>query len=182
MIQFLHKISFLFLAILIIQNTNGQEKNSGPIIEDYGQVWKINNPDYALDTQKTFKVVFDVMTSPDDLEQINPAIETAARFLNMHGQNGIPLEQLKVALVVHNEASKDVISSKAYNEKYGKDNPNEKLLKALMDANADIIFCGQSSISRGFPKEDLLEGVQLSLSAMTALIQFQDNNYRLIKF
>ena len=173
---------FLLLMIFGTQWLNAQNKSSGPIITDFGQVWKIENQDYTLDTTKTFKAVFDIMTSPDDLNQVNPAIETAARFLNMHGQNGIPLEQLKVALVVHNKASKDVISSEAYKKKYGTENPNEGLLKALMEANAEIIFCGQSSASRGFPKEDLIDGVQLSLSAMTALIQLQDDNYRLIKF
>ncbi|WP_243641746.1 DsrE family protein [Maribacter algicola] len=164
------------------QCLNAQNKSSGPIITDFGQVWKIENQDYTLDTSKTFKAVFDIMTSPDDLNQVNPSIETAARFLNMHGQNGIPLEQLKVALVVHNKASKDVISSDAYQKKFGTKNPNEALLKALMAANADVIFCGQSSVSRGVPKEELIDGVQLSLSAMTALIQLQDDNYRLIKF
>ncbi|MGC1516561.1 MAG: DsrE family protein, partial [Maribacter sp.] len=86
------------------------------------------------------------------------------------------------AIVVHNAASKDMVNSTVYNEKFGVDNPNEKLLNALMDAGAAVIFCGQSSASRGFPKEDVLEGVQLSLSAMTALIQLQDDGYRLIKF
>ena len=58
----------------------------------------------------------------------------------------------------------------------------EKLLEELMANGAQIIFCGQSSYSRDFPKADLINGVQLSLSAMTALIQLQDVNYRLIKF
>lgn len=173
---------FLLVIVGSFQLLDAQNKNSGPIIDQYGEVWQIENQDYKLDKSKTFKAVFDIMSSPDDVEQVNPSINTAARFLNMHGQNGIPLEQLKVALVIHNKASKDVISSKAYQKKYGTKNPNEELINALMAANAEIIFCGQSSVSRGFPKEDLIEGVQLSLSAMTALIQFQDNNYRLIKF
>ena len=122
------------------------------------------------------------MGSPEGHDQINATIETAARFLNMHAQQGIPAEQLKVALVFHNQASKDVISNAAYNKRYGSNNPNEKLINALLDAEAQIIFCGQSSASRGFPKEDLIPNIQLSLSAMTALIQLQDENYRLIKF
>lgn len=178
------KISNLLVVIIIlISNVMiGQEKKSGPIIKNYGKVWAIENPDYKVNKDTTFKAVFDIMNSPEDSSQLNTSIETAARFLNMHAQSGVPLEQLKVALVIHNKASKDVISSKAYKAKYGVDNPNEDLLKALMKAGAQIIFCGQSSASRGFPKEDLIDGVQLSLSAMTALIQLQDENYRLIKF
>lgn len=182
MISPLTKTSYILFLVIISHSLLAQNKSSGPFIKNYGQVWKIDNQDYKVDTTKTFKVVFDIMTSPDDLGQVNPSIETAARFLNMHGQNGIPLEQLKVALVIHNKASKDVINSQAYKNKFGRENPNEELLKELIAANADIIFCGQSSASRGFPKQELIEGIQLSLSAMTALIQLQDDNYRLIKF
>lgn len=182
MIKSIKIAGFLSLILITFQSVSAQKKESGPIIEKYGAVFRIDNADYKVDTQKTFRAVFDIMNSPEDVDQVNPSIETAARFLNMHAQNGIPLEQLKIALVVHNKASKDVITSDAYKTKFGTNNPNAELIKALMAANADIIFCGQSSASRGFPKEELLDGVQLSLSAMTALIQLQDNNYRLIKF
>ena len=176
--------SILLLPIILMfsYTISAQTQESGPIIKDYGKVWKIENPDFKVDVTKTYKAVFDIMNSPEDLSQLNSSIETAARFLNMHAQSGIPLERLKVALVVHNKASKDVITNQAYKVKYGTDNPNEKLLNELMEAGAEIIFCGQSSASRGFPREDLVDGVQISLSAMTALIQLQNDEYRLIKF
>lgn len=171
----------IFMLLFSI-SLSGQEKKSGPVINDYGKVWHIDKPDFKVDSTKTYKAVFDIMNSPDDVSQLNTSLETAARFLNMHAQSGIPVEQLKVALVVHNQASKDVTHTRAYKLKYGVDNPNEDLLLQLMKAGADVIFCGQSSASRGFPKEDLIPGVQLSLSAMTALIQLQNEDYRLIKF
>ncbi len=157
-------------------------QKKGPIIKDFGAVKEIKNPDYKTNTSETFKVVFDIMDSPEDLKAINKKIETAARFLNMHAQAGVPHEQLKVALVVHNKASKDIITDKAYMDRYKTKNPNSQLIESLMDAGVEVIFCGQSSKSRGFPKEDLIPGTQISLSAMTALIQLQNQNYRLIKF
>jgi intracellular sulfur oxidation DsrE/DsrF family protein len=175
-------ILMLSISLMFSYSIIAQTQESGPIIADYGKVWKIDNPDFKVDVTKTYKAVFDIMNSPEDVSQVNSSIETAARFLNMHAQSGIPLEQLKVALVVHNKASKDVITSQAYKVKYGIENPNEKLLYELMEAGAEVIFCGQSSFSRGFPREDLVDGVQLSLSAMTALIQLQNDDYRLIKF
>ncbi|MFP2994634.1 DsrE family protein [Spongiivirga sp. MCCC 1A20706] len=171
----------LFLLLLLTSlSTLAQKK--GPIIKAYGAVKKIENPDYKTDTAATFKVVFDVMDTPNDLNAINKKIETAARFLNMHAQAGVPKEQLKVALVVHNKASKDIITDKAYKKRYQTKNPNSKLLESLLNEGVQVIFCGQSSKSRGFPKEDLIPGTQISLSAMTALIQLQNQNYRLIKF
>ena len=159
-----------------------QTKKSGPVIMDYGRVWRVDNQDFKINTAKTYKVVFDISYSPNDTAQLNTSIETAARFLNMHAQNGLPLEQLNVALVVHGKAAKDLLWSEAYKTKWGVENPNEKLLTDLMRVGVDIILCGQTFSSEGFLKEDLIKGVQLSLSAMTALIQLQDDNYRLIKF
>jgi intracellular sulfur oxidation DsrE/DsrF family protein len=168
----------LFFCLSIVAQT----KKSGPIITDFGHVWEIGSPDYVTDTKKEFKAVFDIMASPEDPNTLNASIETAARFLNMHAQSGVPAEQLKIALVVHNKASKDIITNEAYHDLFGTDNPNYELVKALLDAGGQIIFCGQSSLSRSFPKEDLIDGVQMSLSAMTALIQLQNDDYKLIKF
>lgn len=170
-------LSSLFFCLSIVAQT----KKSGPVITDFGPVWEINSPSYVTDTSKEFKAVFDIMDSPEDPNILNAAIETAARFLNMHAQSGVPVKQLKIALVVHNKASKDIITNEAYRERYGTKNPNYDLIKALLDAGGQIIFCGQSSLSRDFPKDELIDGVQLSLSAMTALIQLQDDDYKLIK-
>ena len=176
----IQSIFLLYFAFCL--SINAQTKKSGPIIADFGAVWEVGMADYVTDTSKEFKAVFDIMHSPDDHKVINTTMETVARFLNMHAQSGVPAEQLKIALVVHNEASKDIITNEAYQKRYGTNNPNYNLVMALLDAEGQIIFCGQSSLARGFPKEELIEGVQLSLSAMTALIQLQDENYKLIKF
>lgn len=173
--------SIVFLLVLTF-SIRAQEKQTGPIIKDFGKVWSIDSPDFKTPKQMEYKVVFDIMNSPEDLSQLNTSIETAARFLNMHAQSGVPKERMKVALVLHNKASKDIITNKAYQERFGVDNPNAEMVSQLMEAGVEFIFCGQSSRSRNFPREDTIEGVQLSLSAMTALIQLQNEGYRLIKF
>ncbi len=180
MLRFVKPLSLLTFTFCI--TLAAQTKKSGPIITDFGEVYEISNPDYKIDNKVELKAVFDIMNSPEDYNQLNATIETAARFLNMHAQSGVPTDQLKIALVVHNKASKDIITNEAYQKRYGTNNPNYDLVQALLDAGGQIIFCGQSSLSRGFPKEELIDGVQFSLSAMTALIQLQNEEYRLIKF
>lgn len=172
----------LALFILFTLLATAQQKTTGPIIKDYGAVWGIDSLDYKVNSVGEFKVVFDIMNSPDAPSALNRRIETAARFLNMHAQNGVANEQMKVALVVHNIASKDLMNNESYHKKYGIDNPNADMIAQLMDADVEFIFCGQSSMARNITKEELIEGVQLSLSAMTALIQLQNQGYRLIKF
>ncbi|WP_350285687.1 DsrE family protein [uncultured Croceitalea sp.] len=175
------RIAYL-IFILSCTILPAQEKKAGPIINDYGKVWQIENQDYQLEKEGTFKVVFDIMNSPKDYSQRNASIETAARFLNMHGQNGVTKSQMKVALVVHSKASKDIIANTAYKKRYGVENPNADMVQQLLDAGVEFIFCGQSSVSRNLPIEETIDGVQLSLSAMTALIQLQNQGYHLIKF
>ncbi len=176
----------LFFGILLLLlspvNLYTQTKESGPILKNYGKVWKIEDPTYKTDISKVFRVVFDIMNSPESHSEINKSIETAARFLNMHAQSGVPKKHLKVVLVVHNKASKDIINNTAYQQRFSANNPNEELVRELMAAGARIVFCGQSSLSRNYPIEETIEGVELGLSAMTALIQLQDEGYQLIKF
>ena len=61
------------------------------------------------------------------------------------------------------------------------DNPNRELVESLLGAGVEVIMCGQSSKTRGLPKEDLIPGVKIALSAMTANIQLQNQGYRPIK-
>lgn len=175
-------LSLLLVFVFIALPCSAQEKKAGPVIAEFGKVWPIENQTYPIAVDADFKVVFDIMNSPDSPTELNKSIETAARFLNMHAQQGVPLAKMKVALVVHNQASKDIITNAAYQNRYGVDNPNADLVRQLMDAGVQFIFCGQSSLSRNFPAKETIPGVQLSLSAMTALIQLQNNGYRLIKF
>ncbi len=176
------RINSILLFLLVFSQGLAQEKKAGPVITEFGKVWPIDNPEFKTEKDRDFKVVFDIMSSPENHDQINASIETAARFLNMHAQHGIPIDKLKVALVVHNKASKDIMTPEAYTERYGVSNPNFELITALIDAGAEVIFCGQSSLSRDVPTENIIEGVQMSLSAMTAIIQLTDQNYTLIKF
>ena len=159
-----------------------QTKKAGPIIDTYGAVYTVENLDLEVPTDKMYRAVFEIARTPKEHDKINPSIETAARFLNMHAQNCVPLKQLKFALVVHGSASKDISSDETYLKRYGTTNPNRPLIEELIKAGGTIVLCGQSSSARKLPKEKLIEGVQLSLSAMTALIHFQDKDYRLIKF
>ncbi len=172
----------LLLLLAVPAISFAQVKETGPVIADFGAVWPIENPDFKTPMEEPLQVVFDIMNSPESHQEVNGSIETAARFLNMHAQAGVPLTNLRVALVVHNKASKDIITSDAYRERYGTVNPNEELVKALLEAGAEFIFCGQSSLSRDFPRSQTIKGVQFGLSAMTALIELQNRGYRLVKF
>ena len=179
------KYEVLFFSLFLLLGftfSHSQSKESGPVIMGFGEVWTIENVDFITDINKEYKVVFDIMNSADEPDELNKSIETAARFLNMHAQSGVPVSNLKVALVVHNMASKDLLLNSAYKSRFKTNNPNLELIEKLIKADVEIIFCGQSSLSRNMPITETITGVKLSLSAMTALIGLQDDGYQLIKF
>lgn len=169
---------FLITFTLFSQN----ERIEGPLIEDFGKTYAVENPEIATDTTGTLKVIFDVAQSSEDKSKVNPYIETAARFLNMHANTGMKLDQLKVAMTIHASAWQDVLTDEAYMEKFNSKNPNTELINALNDAGVDVILCGQTAAHRNMDYQDINPNVKKALSAMTALIQYQNDGYRFIKF
>ncbi|WP_299223484.1 DsrE family protein [uncultured Aquimarina sp.] len=177
------KHTFLILlailpGILLCQ----KESKPGTIITQFGKTYEVDNPDFKTNTTSELKAVFDVGRSFGDSTKINPLINTAARYLNMHADAGVSLENLKVALVIHGSAANDILNNKNYNTKFGLDNPNTPLISALTEKGVQIILCGQTAAHRNISKSDVHPNIQFALSAMTALVQLQNENYKLINF
>ncbi|NNC69510.1 MAG: DsrE family protein [Flavobacteriaceae bacterium] len=172
----------VILLICISFSGLSAQKKAGPVIKDFGHVFEIEKPELLLKNDKIYKVIFDVYTNTDKEGDMNPLLNTVARYLNMHAQNGVPAENMKVAVVMHGLAAKDALSNEAYKEIYKIDNPNAKLITALRKANVELYVCGQSYKSRGLPIEGLSKDVKLSLSALTALIEYQEKGYKIINF
>ena len=89
---------------------------------------------------------------------------------------------MKAALIIHGKAGKDILTNAAYNKRYITDNPNAELLKKLHDAGVQIIVCGQTVEFRSYKRDEILDFVDISLSAITALISLQSKGYQLITF
>jgi intracellular sulfur oxidation DsrE/DsrF family protein len=177
-------LCMVIMFMLQVSNVFGQEVKSstGPVFDDYGPVYSIDNTDFPLDTIQQFKAIFDVARKQTDPSQQNSIISSLHRYYNMHVRSGVPVENIHLAFVLHGGSTKDALSSAAYKEKYKVDNPNKELIETLSELGVGIYICGQSMSSRGYKKEDLLPHVKVGLSAMTVLTVYQMNNYAMIKF
>ncbi|HEA22675.1 hypothetical protein LCGC14_1317210 [marine sediment metagenome] len=173
----LYFILILFLGPTIF----AQEISDGPVIKEFGEVYKVS-PDYKVDTEMDFKVVFDIESSEKAFDGLSSSLNTPARFLNMHAQSGVPVANMTVALVIHGEAYKDILTDAAYSERFKMNNPNHELIEALLSSGVEIILCGQTAGHKKIVKKDIIPGVQTALSAMNALVQLQNKEYQLIKF
>ncbi len=165
-----------------IRAAETESAHTGPVIEQFGPVYDVGSPGFVTPTSMTYRAVFDVAPSPEAADQLNPRIESLARFLNMQARAGVKPEQIKLALVVHGAASKDMLSNAAYKVRFGVDNPNAPLLAALQSKGVRVILCGQTAAHQGFSRQELAPGVEIALSAMTALVVLQSEDYKLISF
>ena len=154
----------------------------GPVVADFGAVYVVPNPGLPTPMLQELKIRFDVSETPADVKTVSPQLETAARFLNMHAKAGVSPERLKVAVVVHGDAAKDVLSNEAYRKRHGIDNPNLALLEALKRAGARLYLCGQAAGSRGITASEMAAPVQMALSAMTAHLVLNAEGYVLNPF
>jgi intracellular sulfur oxidation DsrE/DsrF family protein len=160
----------------------GQQPTYGPVLEDFGPVYFMGEVDFDTPLDGDFKALFDISAAADENDARSAAIETAARFLNMHAQAGVPRERLGAAIVLHGGAARYALSHAAYNRRYEVDNPNLALIEALRAAGAHIVICGQTFAARGYQRDELAEPIELALSAMTAIKVLQDEGYQIVSF
>ncbi len=177
------QIIFILSFIFVNSNTTAQNQpEPGMVISEFGPSYNIENPDYKTSLTQAFKVVFDITETSEDPSEINKYIETVARFLNIHVKAGKPLNSMEVFVVMHGGAAQTLLKNEFYREVYKTDNPNIALFEALSDNGVQIILCGQTAMARNITEERRIPNAQISLSAMTALVQLQNEGFRLINF
>jgi len=170
----------LVFALFICTQGMAGEPSFGPIIEGYGPTYPINDRDVPLEDGFVHKAVFDAAQNRDE-KSLNTGLVSVARYLNMHGRNGVAIENMNIAVVAHGAALKTLLADAAYRTRYGIENPNAELLKRLDAAGVSFYVCGQSMTFGGFDNDELIEPAQIALSAMTMLTVLQSDGYALLR-
>ncbi|WP_417613491.1 DsrE family protein [Parasphingorhabdus sp.] len=154
---------------------------AGPVFEEFGAIAPVET-DQPLAQDTVFSIAFDVSTAaaPD---KINRTIESAARFINMHVAAGVPEENIHLAVVVHGGAAFDLTNPEFFAaHKDGRKNASATAIAQLQKHGVDFYLCGQSAAAHGISKADLLPGVKMALSAMTAHALLQQQGYTINPF
>ncbi len=173
--------SCLVLSVSTSAQQPAPTRHLGPVVPSFGGVFDVPDPVLVPPKDTDLKVRFDVRVGPDAGE-VNTGFDTVARFLNMHARAGVPQERVKVALVIHGTAGKDTLVNDEYRRRFGKDNPNVKLLEELKTAGVRIYLCGQTSIGRDLPRAQVASSVDMAFSAMTAHLVLDKEGYVLNPF
>ena len=155
--------------------------STGPVIEGYGPSALVEGFTKIPDDM-VLKVAFDTAKAGQE-GGVNRTLESAARFLNMHGKAGVSPDRIDLAVIIHGPAVMDILKSDAYADRHdGADNVSAPLIKALRKHNVRIIVCGQTAAYRDVAPDDMVPGVEMDLSAMTAHARLQQQGYTLNPF
>jgi len=152
----------------------------GPLIPEYGNITEVQF-DMPIPEGTEFRVAMD-STAQADVGELNRHLTSAARFLNMHVAAGVPAEDIHLAVVFHSRGLQDVTNDAHYSALMGAENANAALVEALLEQGVEIYVCGQSAVYQDVGNEDLLPGVTMALSAMTAHALLQQDGYTINPF
>ena len=153
---------------------------TGPVFTDFGENAVIQNG-LSNPSEKHFKVAFDIAKGAEN-DAPNRNIGSVARFINMHVRAGVPIENIQTVIIVHGPAAVELLSQDAYTKRLSKPNPSYDLLQALIEQGVEVVLCGQSAAFANIAQQDLMPGVQMSLSAMTAHALYQQQGFTLNPF
>jgi intracellular sulfur oxidation DsrE/DsrF family protein len=155
----------------------------GPVLTEFGAHAPVPGVE-QLPADTEFAIAFDVST-PAAEGSPNRGFDSAARFLNMHVAHGVPQENIRLVVVVHGKAALELLTDEAHAanplSRQG-DNPSGKLVEALLAEDVRFILCGQSAAAYGIAPDDLIPGVEMALSAMTAHALLQSNGFTVNPF
>ncbi|GAB5349141.1 DsrE family protein [Alteriqipengyuania sp. 357] len=154
----------------------------GPVFEEFGPVADVPDADFAIPEDASFHVAFDVSQPPKD-GKLNRGFESAARFINLNARAGVEPMENRVAVVVHGAAVLDLLTDAAWAARdRGEANPSAAAVREMIDQGVRFIVCGQSAAGQGVAKSELLPGVEMALSAMTAHALLQQQGYTVNPF
>lgn len=149
-----------------------------PVIKGYGAMHPLPHAALQPNPAKVYKIVFDAK-SGGVKDGVNTALWHVARAVNLYGASGVDKAHRKFAVVIHGPATPLVMTNAAYKKRFGKDNPNLKLIDELTDAGVKIYVCGQAAGDLKIPYNDINPHIILTLSALADLPILQSQGYSL---
>jgi intracellular sulfur oxidation DsrE/DsrF family protein len=108
---------------------------------------------------------------------VNPGLEEICRILNLHSAAGISDKNLEICIIFHGGSVWTFLHEDAYRERFGKENANINLIKALQQKGVALVVCGQSLQLRELDRAKLLPGVAVAFSARSSLSTLQQQGY-----
>ncbi len=172
----------LFCAAFFTAQISFAQSAQHPIVKEYGGIYEVPEATERPDGSLEYFILVEMVTAATDNAEVSRWVDNVARMMNLHGIAGVTKDRLHVKVIVHGGAVATLMNNEEYKKRYEVDNPNIAVYKALEAAGAEILVCGQSLRARNLKKENLYDGVNVALSALTTLTTYAPKGYTVLKF
>ena len=162
------RIGKIFVSIIFISNYTSAQEWETPIIKGYGEVKYFEQAASQPNKQLDYKLIFDIKSNQIK-NGVNKGLWTIARTLNLFKLSGIPSEKVQLVASIHGDATFITLNNNAYQNKFGRDNPNLNLIKQLKENGVELYICSQATASRKINNKDLNINVIPALSGIAVL-------------
>ncbi|HUL74109.1 MAG TPA: DsrE family protein [Vicinamibacterales bacterium] len=130
------------------------------------------------DPKVEYKVLFDAAAAPAKPGDVNPMLQTVARYVNTLVKFNVPADHRKIAVVFHQGSTLAILKNDAYKARNdGQDNPNIAMIQALAKAGVAFHVCGQAVLGQKIDPKDIQPEIQLDLWALTTIVNFEQRGY-----
>jgi intracellular sulfur oxidation DsrE/DsrF family protein len=170
----------LLAALVLGPGVSFAEPLAGqPLISGYGKTVAVENAGERPDPTLDYKLVMSVTEAGPDGSPA-PALDTAARLVNLLAQSGVPAGHRHIVLVLHGPATMAVLDEAGLKARGLSANPSASLIAKLADAGVSVRVCGQALAAAKIAQSEVMPQVQVDLSAVTTLSTLQMRGYALL--
>jgi len=130
------------------------------------------------DANTEYKVLFDFAMVDDNLDDPYPMLPLVARYVNTLANLGVPKENQKIAIVMHQGSGLIGLNNEEFKARHdGKANPNIELIRQLHAAGVTFHLCGQGVLANKVDEKDLMDEIQVDYWALTTIIELGRQGY-----
>ncbi|MGH8398127.1 MAG: DsrE family protein [Terriglobia bacterium] len=146
-----------------------------------GPMHPLPNAAFQPDKTTIYKAVFGVTRPSKGANDPDGGLTPVARAVNIFASAGVPLDHLKFVVVIYGiDGGSMVLDNAHYKKRFGKDNPNLKVIHELKAAGIQVVVCGQALAALGIEHGWVDSDVTIALSALSTMVILQNQGYALI--
>lgn len=169
----------VLLLLLFSSHVYGQDWVT-PVIDGYGKIKYSKNIAVQPDDKLEYKIVYKITTN-ESREGINKGLNGIAHAINMLGCKNIFKDDVKIVATIQGPATTIVLSDDAYQKKFGKKNPNTKVIDLLTQYGVKLFVCSQATAYKKIDSSEINENIIEALSGSSVLLNYQLNGYALMQ-
>ncbi len=175
------KIKTFFILLIISLGYTNAQKWETPIIDGYGEVKYFEKAAIQPNPSLEYKLLFDIKDQTKK-NGVNKGLWVIARTLNMLSLGEVQRNNIKIVASIHGDASFLTLKDKAYQNKFGKSNPNLEIIDKLIANGVELYVCSQATAARNIDQNSINLKIKRALSGLSVLATYQLRDYILMPY